>query len=304
MENFNLVFASDRAFLPHLSVAISSLINNNSDAILNIYIINTDISSFEWANLVGLDSQKKHVFINSQINDSELVDLVTNYHFTKANYYRLFIDEIVPYDKALYIDSDVVVNGSLAELWNTGIDNFYLAAVEDPNFSRHDELEMSINSKYFNSGVMLLNLDKWRKNSVRKKVLEFVRRKPNAIQFVDQCGLNAVIDGNWLSVSPKYNMQTAILAMESNDRKIHYDFDGIDDAVNCPVIIHYTGSSKPWHLLNDHPFKKIYWKYLSQTAYKRLLPSDFFTINFFIWCVPAWVKNFVRKFFLKVGFNK
>ena len=294
MEKYNIVFASDRGYLPHLSVALASLIDSNSEVALNIYIINSDINSDEWLNLVQLDTQNKHTFFNAQINDQELEDLVTNYHFTKANYYRLFIDDIVPYDKALYIDSDVVINGSLAEIWNTNIDDVCLAAVEEPNFSRHDDLEMSLNSRYFNSGVMLLNLDVWRIQAVRKNVLEFVRRKPDAIHFVDQCGLNAMIDGNWIRVSPKYNMQTAILDMEHNARKRHYDFDDIDDALNFPVVIHYTGSSKPWHLLNNHPYKKKYWDYLRQTSYKRLIPSDFTITKFFKWSILKVYKIFKK----------
>ena len=297
MESFNLVFASDREYLPHLSVAIASLIAHNPDAVLNFYIITSDINSSEWENLVGLDYQKKHLFINSQIDHAEIADLPTAFHFTSAIYWRLFIDEIVPYDKALYIDSDVVVNGSLSELWNTKIDGFYLAAVEEPIFRGHNELGLSINSKYFNSGVMLLNLDMWRKNSLRKKVLEFIRKKPHTIKYGDQCALNAVVDGNWVSVSPKYNMQTAILAMENSVRKLHYNFNEIDEAVNCPVIVHYTGSSKPWHLRNNHPFKKLYWEHLNQTAYKRLLPSDFTIINFIIWTMPKWVKNLAKRFY-------
>lgn len=299
MERYNIVFASDRGYLPHLSVALASLIDSNLEFHLNIYIINTDIKNDEWLNLVGLDKQNRHTFFNAQINDDELVDLVTNYHFSKANYYRLFIDDIVPFDKALYIDSDVVINGSLTGLWNTNIDDFYLAAVEEPSFSRHDDLEMDLNAKYFNSGVMLLNLNAWRKNEVRKRVLEFVRRKPDAIQFVDQCGLNSIVNGNWLSISPKFNMQTAILEMEKFARKAHYDFDDIDYAVTSPIVIHFTGSSKPWHLLNKHPFKKMYWDYLSQTNYNRIIPIDFTIKKFLIWCIPERYRCDIRKYFIK-----
>ncbi|CEN55999.1 glycosyltransferase family 8 protein [Candidatus Methylopumilus turicensis] len=302
MEKYNIVFASDRGYLPHLSVALASLIDSNSEVTLNIYIINTDIKSDEWLNLIGLDTQRRHTFFNAQINDNELVDLVTNYHFTKANYYRLFIDDIVPFDKALYIDSDVLVNGSLAGLWNTNVDDFYLAAVEEPGFfTRHNDLEMDLNAKYFNSGVMLLNLNAWRKNEVRKRVLEFVRRKPEAIQYVDQCGLNSIVNGNWLSVSPKYNMQNAILDMEKHARNAHYDFDDIDYAVTSPVVIHFTGSSKPWHLLNKHPFKKKYWNYLRQTTYKRFIPTDFTIKKFLIWCIPNQYRNNIINFFKKIN---
>lgn len=282
----NVVFATDRNYIQHLSVAILSLFDNNPDICFKIYIINSDISLSDWKKLVSIDLQCKHMFINAQINDNLFEDLITNFHFTKANYYRLFIDEVVTDEKALYIDSDVVVNGDLKELWNTDVSNFYLAAVEEPNFTRHKDLEMDFNSKYFNSGVMLINLIKWRNDSIRKKVLEFIRRKPSSIIYVDQCGLNAIINGNWLCVSPKFNMQTAILEMEEHVIKKLYDFDSFEDALKTPTIIHFTGSLKPWHLLSQHQFKKKYWEYLQRTSYKRLLPNDVTVKKLIIWCFP------------------
>ena len=98
--------------------------------------------------------------------------------------------DIVKGGRALYLDVDIVVNGRIDDLCNAEISNIFLAAVDD--------LEMAYSAKYFNSGVMLINLEYWRAYNVKEKVIEFVGRKPEVIRFVDQDGLNFVINRNWL----------------------------------------------------------------------------------------------------------
>ena len=106
---------------------------------------------------------------------------------------------IVKGDRALYLDVDIVVNGRIDDLYNTEISNTFLAAVDNTGiYYNHQDLEMAYSAKYFNSGVMLINLEYWRAYNVKEKVIEFVGRKPDVIQFVDQDGLNSVINRNWL----------------------------------------------------------------------------------------------------------
>ena len=90
---------------------------------------------------------------------------------------------------------------SLDGLLEVDLGEHFLAAVEDPGFNRHKKLGMKLNSKYFNSGVMLINLRKWREVDVRSAVIDFVKARANLIEFVDQCGLNGVVDGNWLELN-------------------------------------------------------------------------------------------------------
>jgi lipopolysaccharide biosynthesis glycosyltransferase len=299
MQKYNIVFAADSEYLQHLSVAILSLIENNLENSLNIYIINKSISSVDWANIISLDKAKKHSFVNAKIDDAELVGFPTNSRFTIASYYRLLIAEIVPFDKALYIDSDIVVCGNLSELYKTNIADFFLAAVEDACFfNRHNELEMSKCSRYFNSGVMLLNLDKWRKNKLKEQAIDFIFRKFNKIKFADQCALNAVVDGNWLRLSPTFNLQTALLEMDVQFRKTRYGSIDVGDAVKLPIIIHYSGPNKPWQFLNSHPFKALYWNYLGRTKYKKTIPigTDFTMKRIMNKYFPNQIKDSLRKF--------
>ena len=282
----NVVFATDRCFLQHLAVALVSLLANNSG--MNIYIINNDIAADDWRKLEKLFTGKDSKLINAKIDDRPIENLITTCHFTKANYYRLFIPEIVKEDRALYLDADIVVNRKIDDLYNADISNTFLAAVDNMDIYNHHELEMESSAKYFNSGVMLINLECWRANNVKEKVIEFISRKPEVIRFVDQDGLNSVINGNWLELHPKYNLHTRLLYID-------YAADSpIKEATINPSIIHYTGPSKPWHFRNIHPYKHLYWKHLRKTPYKYFIPDDLNIINIIKWTVPLSVKQYLK----------
>lgn len=289
----NIVFGCDKGYLPHLAVAIRSLIAHHQ-APLSIYLLHTEIDDVDWASLVSLDDEKKHQFINCRVDAAALNQLATKGQFTTAMYYRLLIETLLPCDKALYIDSDVVVNQNLTSLWETPLAENYIAAVEEPTFSG-EYLGMKEGAKYFNSGIMLMNLKHWREDALSNQVVEYIREKDKALIWPDQCALNAIINGRWLALSPRYNMQTNIFSMQAATRQRRYPFADLDEAMRHPAIIHFTGHSKPWHLLNEHPFKKLYWHYLDQTPYKRLFAADMSAKKLVLWCLPKTIRTYLQK---------
>jgi lipopolysaccharide biosynthesis glycosyltransferase len=276
--------------MQHLAAALASLLENNSG--MNIYVINTDINEADWKKLSKLFFGKDSILINAKIDDGQIKNLVTCIHLTKASYYRLFIPEIVPGDKALYLDADIVVTQRIDDLYDTDISNTFLAAVDNPGLYDYRDLEMDPSAKFFNSGVMLINLEYWRNYKVKEKVVNFIRKKPEVIRFTDQDGLNSVINGNWLELHPKYNMHTGFVYTQHTAESI------IKEGFGIPVIIHYTSSSKPWHLGNNHPYKHLYWKYLRMTPYKFAFPSkpwSIFDFDNLMTRVPMPIKEALKK---------
>jgi lipopolysaccharide biosynthesis glycosyltransferase len=282
----SVVFGSDESYVAHLAVALCSLFDKNRDLALNVYVLNSNIDPSSWRKIQDIAERYGQKLIDLKVSERDLEGLVTTYHFTLANYYRLFIPEKLTIERALYLDADIVVNGSIAELYNTDLGDTFLAAVCEPNFRRHEELEMSQDAKYFNSGVMVMNLDKWRRERVKDRVLEFVRRKPEAILFVDQCGTNSVVNGHWKVVHPKYNLQSSYLE-ESDLSSLTdlYSLDELTEAINSPVIIHYTGSAKPWKFRRHHRYRNLYWHYLGKTPFKRYLPEGLTISRVVKWCL-------------------
>jgi lipopolysaccharide biosynthesis glycosyltransferase len=281
----NVVFATDKRYVPHLATALCSLFENNHDLSIDAFILNADVDQAHLDKLSGLAWRYGQNLVDIKVAKGDLEGLVTNFHFTLANYFRLFIPEKLPFDRALYLDSDVIVNGSIRELYLTDLGDSYLAAVHEPHFKRHVHLEMSADAPYFNSGVMVMNLEKWRRDHIKDRVVEFVRRKPEAILFVDQCGSNAIVNGNWKAVHPRYNLQTAFLEENLSAFTDLYPLEEFEDAIRQPIIIHYTGSAKPWIFRRPHRFRDLYWHYLRKTPFKRFLPEGLSVSRVVKWCL-------------------
>lgn len=191
-------------------------------------------------------------------------DLNYHHHFNEANYYRLFVAEIFESGRCLYLDTDVIVTGSLEHLFELNLNSNCIAAVEDVTFKNHEKLGLARGVKYFNSGVLMIDIPKWRKAKIRERVIDAVIEKSSLIQFVDQCGLNLVLNGEWEILDHSYNFQTGHLVEFS-----------AKDIPPLPAIIHFTGSEKPSHFANNHPFRSIYWQYRNQTAGKRVVGEGF-----------------------------
>lgn len=301
MKKYSVVFAADEHYVQHLAVALVSLLENNRDLMFNIYIISGGINPKTYSRLLqSLSEYDSHV-TSIEIDDEKFSTLVVNAYFSKANYYRLLIPDLIKEPKVLYLDSDIIVNGSIKALYEYDVSDDYIAAIESPVFSRHDELKMQKESAYFNSGVMLINVERWRTDNIPARVINFIDENRPAIHFVDQCGLNAVIDGKWKKLPPKFNQQLPEILTDSPNNVGCFSIEEIEEAVKTPVIIHFIGSSKPWHFRNWHPHRKLYWKYLKMTPFYPYIPVDFTPLNVIIkfmeWAVPFPVKQLIKKFF-------
>jgi len=286
-DAIKILFATDSGYFPHLAVAIQSLLENNQDFLIEIIVLTGTASIADQQNIVKITSKFDVSIEFKVLDDNYFKGLPLGHHFKKSNYYRLFAADVITDDRCLYLDADLVVRGSIKEIFDIELGRHYLAAVENPGFSRHSELGMNANSKYFNSGVMLLNLAVWRETDCRDEVVSFVRERADAIRFVDQCGLNGVIDGRWLELNSKYNCQSALDSGGYGGCSLEGE----------PVIVHFTGSGKPWHLNNRHPYKKLYWRYRNKTPYKSYFPDDFNLINVVRYILPSSFKYFIKKTF-------
>jgi lipopolysaccharide biosynthesis glycosyltransferase len=270
----NVVFGSDKGYIAHLAVALCSLFDNNPDLALNVYILNSDIDPPSWKKIQSIADRYDQKLIDLKVSEKDLEGLVTTWHFTLATYYRLFIPEKLSVDRVLYLDVDIVVNGSIRELYRTDLGDSFLAAVREPDFDRHEQLEMSKQANYFNAGVMVINLDKWREERLKESVIAMVKRKPEAMVFSDQCGINSVVNGRWTEVDPKFNLVHFYAREDLSNFKGMFPDNVLDDARRHPVIIHFSGASKPWHFHRKHPFRHLYWKYRRKTPFTRYFSED------------------------------
>lgn len=294
MQNFiNIVFATNQTYIQHLCAALKSLLENNKDSSFKVYIINSGISKKIYANILTVVKPYNCQLESIVISDDFFKELVLTHHYSKEIYYRLLIPELINEEKVLYLDADIIINGSIKELYNQNINDYYVCAIEDPFFDRYSELDIKKEFRYFNSGVMLINVKKWRDTDLHKKVIAFVEKNYKLVHFPDQDALNALICGNWKRLPLKYNL-TMILDNNYENKFPCFSKEELREAKINPIIIHYTGGSKPWHLKNTHPYKQLYWKYLRMTPYRFSLPTELQPSNFLRSLVPKSVKKIIK----------
>lgn len=286
MPPLDIVFASPREYLQHLSVALASLFAHSPAGHLNVYIVNTDFDRAAWGQLLKVNRRFGNHLVDVKTSDARLDLAAASGEYAKNTYRKILIPDLIPHDKVLYLDSDLVVTAPLDDLYAVNVDDMFLAAVANPGFSRHRELGMDGQSKYFNAGVMVLNLKKWRENNVKEKVVQFAQSHPNSV-LADQDGINAVINGRWRELPPKYNLQTYYFENPGNLHVLPMD---VKEAMAAPAIIHFTGQPKPWYFMSRDRYKGVYWKYLRKTPFRFYVPPDFTLANIAKRLLPSALK--------------
>jgi lipopolysaccharide biosynthesis glycosyltransferase len=167
----------------------------------------------------------------------------------------------------------------------------YLAAVRDQifeSFSQEAKVTLGVkNHEYFNTGVMLVDVEKWRTNDVSAKSLSFAQDKWDKTPFHDQDAFNYVIKGNWKEVSPLWNPRISNKIIDREGKEVIYKKIEVYDK-NISYLIHFSGPHKPWNYMSFHPRKKDYLYYLRRSEFKDYKFPDY---NFY---------NFIKKQVLRI----
>ncbi|MEB2785131.1 glycosyltransferase family 8 protein [Algoriphagus persicinus] len=293
-----IVFCSDGKFISHVMTTMLSVIKANPNIYFQFYLLGTELTEPKKSAISNKVKSLGSKFDFIKLDDDVFENFPIPHHFSRANYYRLLIPELIPHTKkAIYLDADIIVVSSLTEFLKFDLKNKVLAAVVDPIYQWKTELGMSDSATYFNSGVMLINLDLWKELDITNKAFEFIHNHPDKIRFVDQCALNGVIDGEYLELTPRFNQQ-AILYREGFDfGETRWTSDQIKEAVDSPILIHYTGSSKPWQYNSNHPRKSEYWKIQKDSPLRLKHPEGMVWSDHIKSLFPNSLKNMLRSLF-------
>lgn len=271
-----VIFGADDTFFIPLSVCIQSLVENSSAE--NNYDIVVLANKFRPEFVALLDKiAEGRPNVSIRVYDVapflarwDMSKLKTGHRLTSAAYYRLFIPELMQdYHKALYIDGDTVLLEDIAHLYEVEIGSCYAGVVRDYNiirdmsasFKAHVQglLGMADTTQYFNSGVLLLNLDAIRRDFPLEFLMEQAELK--GAKHHDQDVLNSLFYGNVRFLPPRWNCMWL-------DEKLYASVEGGREALEAPALVHYTGGGKPW--LRGGAIRaaaKHYWKYALRCPY-------------------------------------
>jgi hypothetical protein len=174
-------------------------------------------------------------------------------------------------ERVLYLDTDILVQGDIGPLWQAELGGCLHAAASDHLFDAHEKLQIPGNAPYFNAGIMLIDLNAWRRERVAERALAIVEHEFHRLSWCDQCALNAVTIGRWLEIDGRYNAQRIHFYMpERTPAGLRFTLR--PDANPDVVIAHFTGDQKPWDAGSDHPLRDRWFAVLDRTAWAGQRP--------------------------------
>lgn len=259
-----IFFAADDNYAPFLSVAIISLLDkSDKNKFYKIHILNDNMSLENIKKIKGLQTSNSEIIFNSINNNLECInDRLDNRLrpdiFTLTIYFRLFIPEMFKeYDKAIYIDSDVVLNSDISELYDIDLENNYIGACRDKSIIGIREFEnyftkgVGIDYRdYINSGVLLLNMKELRNKKLSDKFLYLLNKYHFENVDPDQAYINFLCNGK---IKYLDNAWDAMPNLEKNK-------------LENPKLIHYNLFFKPWHYDNI-TYEEYFWEYAKKSIY-------------------------------------
>ena len=264
MKKISLFFAVDDNYCPFLSSAVYSILKNaNKNYKYDLYVLhhgitqeNKDVITTQIKDNGSIQFVDMLEFIDMKEKLDVLADrLVTRDYYTKTTYYRLFIPNMFPeLDKALYLDSDIIVTGDISELYNTELGDNLVGAVPDmavqntPIFIDYVENALGVKSeKYFNAGILLMNLKKMREWDFEKKFIDLLGTYSFRVAQ-DQDYLNVLTKDSVKYIDNSWNIQP----VPNNICKF-----------NKTNLIHYNMLWKPW-VFDNIDYEDIFWEYAKQ----------------------------------------
>lgn len=287
-EPIVLVVGSDNSYSRPTAVTLYLALLNIDDSIsVVVYVIDNGVSRINRKKIgrIVYNNSNCHVIWKSVEGIIDSLP-VTSERLTVNAYIPLFIPEILPnrYSRALFLDSDLIVEDDISKIWYQSLNNSLLA-VRDfwiPCVSSKDglanyfELGIDGDHPYFNSGVMLINLKAWRCGNVRERSLAYLRDKSESVILVDQGVLNAVLAGEWSPLDLKWNVHHALdsrgweNAAESwSDLSFRRQLSSrAAELLEHPGILHFAGPDKPWKNPHSHPEGLRWFRYLWSSGWQ------------------------------------
>jgi lipopolysaccharide biosynthesis glycosyltransferase len=269
-EHIQIAVASDPDALPGLYVTLFSLFQSNPDRLFEIHLLYENLvpDHFRAIEQIVYQADRGNRLHMIPINSRRFSHL-RGLHGNHLIYSRLVLPELLPEkDRILYFDSDLVVLTQIDAIWEWPMTRLLgavpIGVVAYSALERKllNERGVPDDAPYFNSGVLLIDLARWRANSISSRLLEIARENREYFAARDQTVLNLFFSGDFDHLPARFN----IIALPTN-RLPEEALDG---------IIHFVGAPKPWDLLGSL-FHRSYAVY--RDALSRLQASHKLTVS-------------------------
>lgn len=295
-----LACAADDGFALPLTVTIASALSQLPSARrLTLYLLDGGISAENRRRIEASWDMERMTLHWLAPRAVDLQGLPVSGHVNLLTYFRLLLPTALPdtVRRVLYLDSDLLVRRDLSELWDQPLEDLaclavpevacpyldaakslanyrrcaqYLAALRPvPNYAA---LGMASTAKYFNGGVLLIDLERWRREQATSQLLQCLHDHRRHVKYWDQYALNVVMAGRWGELDVRWN-QGAHVYRYPSWRESPFEQAEYERLLADPYIVHFSSPSKPWQDGNRHPFREEYFRVVDQTAWVGWRPT-------------------------------
>lgn len=247
-QNINILVTLDQNYVPYLNVMLFSLLESNPDCWFDVYWLHTNLCETDIISTIKiLENQGTlHLICADSL---ALEDAPTTSRYPKEIYYRIFAAQLLPQniDRILYLDPDLIINGSILQLYTLPMEDYYFAAASHtgPLLRKVNglRLDMEEDAPYINSGVMMMNLERLRQEQNPEEVFSFIEKRKSMLILPDQDVISSLYGSKIYALDTfRYNMTESVYQLHVPFEK---DFN-LDWIKKNAVIIHYCGRNKPW----------------------------------------------------------
>lgn len=268
--------ACDENYAKYAAVTIASIIAG-TDSTINFYLLDGGIEEDTKNKLKSILQNSAHSLEFIAVDMSLFKDFPHIRHFSLNTYSRFLIPNLVPdIDKALYVDTDMVICGDVAEIYNKDLTGKGVAATvymdEDCKpklyLSYKKKLNIAAEHRYFNAGLLIIDCEYWRKHNIVEQLMAKTAELRDVIEMPDQDVLNVVFESDYLELAPQYNL---VVDLTSDYQNFNQYIAGIK---GC-FVLHYTGGRgvRPW-VNKSVPGAGYFWKYAKATPFNDELKFD------------------------------
>lgn len=280
----NIVYIVTDSYVPLMGISMTSVLMNYKEKNqISFYICSTDISEKHKNQLMELTEQYGSNIHFIDVSDYERY---FEFEFSTSGFHsivlaRLLLENYIPETVAqvLYLDSDVIINGDLSELDDANLIGKAFAAVPELHMPQKEKNHIGLKKEdtYFNCGVMLINLDFWRRNHVAERFLRYFEKKQGKLLYNDQDILNHCCRGKIEKLSYTFNYNPALYYFPAYFiRKYQPEYDSrsaiYKEIRKNPKMIHFLGEERPWYHGNHNPYRKVFHYYREYSMWSELEP--------------------------------
>ncbi|WP_041138610.1 glycosyltransferase family 8 protein [Beduini massiliensis] len=291
----NILYTFNDKFVPQVGASICSVCENNKEIDeIHFYLLTYQLETKSKQFLAEFISNysRRVTFISLADLNSYFTFEFDTLGWNPVILARLLIASLLPEEvnRILYLDGDTIIRGNLAGLWNTSMGSCVIGACVEPTVDIKRKIQLGLeNAPYFNSGVLLINLNQWRKTNAGERIINFYKAGQGRLFAPDQDAINGALKNEIFILSPKYNFSNTFLyypyrTIKRMMGKNIYISEACYQESKCdPCIIHYLGEERPWRKGNSHKYKNDFIYYLNLTPWKHTAMEDGWQLYFICW---------------------